>query len=66
MLMGDYPGLGEWRFSALVEADGHRLLLDTGAQSVREPGSTGLPTSVLPSPPVVTALTEPCRVSDIG
>lgn len=24
-------GLGEWGFSALVEADGHRLLFDTGA-----------------------------------
>lgn len=31
MLVGDYPGLGEWGFSALVEADGHRILLDTGA-----------------------------------
>jgi 7,8-dihydropterin-6-yl-methyl-4-(beta-D-ribofuranosyl)aminobenzene 5'-phosphate synthase len=30
MLVGDLPGLGEWGFSALVEADGHRLLLDTG------------------------------------
>jgi 7,8-dihydropterin-6-yl-methyl-4-(beta-D-ribofuranosyl)aminobenzene 5'-phosphate synthase len=25
-------GLGEWGFSALVEADGHRLLFDTGAR----------------------------------
>jgi 7,8-dihydropterin-6-yl-methyl-4-(beta-D-ribofuranosyl)aminobenzene 5'-phosphate synthase len=25
------PELGEWGFSALVEADGHRILLDTGA-----------------------------------
>ena len=25
-------GIGEWGFSALVEADGHRLLLDTGAR----------------------------------
>jgi 7,8-dihydropterin-6-yl-methyl-4-(beta-D-ribofuranosyl)aminobenzene 5'-phosphate synthase len=31
MLVGDAPGLGEWGFSALVEADGHRILLDTGA-----------------------------------
>jgi 7,8-dihydropterin-6-yl-methyl-4-(beta-D-ribofuranosyl)aminobenzene 5'-phosphate synthase len=35
MLVGDaHPGnpeLGEWGFSALVEADGHRILLDTGA-----------------------------------
>jgi len=30
MLVGDKPGLGEWGFSALVEADGHRILLDTG------------------------------------
>ena len=25
-------GVGEWGFSALVEADGHRILLDTGAR----------------------------------
>src|SRR4051812_22299192 len=25
-------GIGEWRFAALVEADGHRLLVDTGAR----------------------------------
>ena len=25
------PELGEWGFSALIEADGHRILLDTGA-----------------------------------
>jgi 7,8-dihydropterin-6-yl-methyl-4-(beta-D-ribofuranosyl)aminobenzene 5'-phosphate synthase len=34
MLVGDAgerSGLGEWGFSALVEADGHRILLDTGA-----------------------------------
>lgn len=24
------PGIGEWGFSALVEADGHRVLVDTG------------------------------------
>jgi len=30
MLVGDTLGLGEWGFSALVEADGHRILLDTG------------------------------------
>lgn len=30
MLVGDVTGIGEWGFSALVEADGHRLLLDTG------------------------------------
>jgi 7,8-dihydropterin-6-yl-methyl-4-(beta-D-ribofuranosyl)aminobenzene 5'-phosphate synthase len=30
MLVGDILGLGEWGFSALVEADGHRILLDTG------------------------------------
>lgn len=28
---GDRSGLGEWGFSALIEADGHRILLDTGA-----------------------------------
>jgi len=31
MLVGDTAGLGEWGFSALVEADGHRILMDTGA-----------------------------------
>jgi 7,8-dihydropterin-6-yl-methyl-4-(beta-D-ribofuranosyl)aminobenzene 5'-phosphate synthase len=30
MLVGDTTGIGEWGFSALVEADGHRILLDTG------------------------------------
>jgi 7,8-dihydropterin-6-yl-methyl-4-(beta-D-ribofuranosyl)aminobenzene 5'-phosphate synthase len=30
MLVGDTLGLGEWGFSALVEADGQRILLDTG------------------------------------
>jgi 7,8-dihydropterin-6-yl-methyl-4-(beta-D-ribofuranosyl)aminobenzene 5'-phosphate synthase len=28
---GDRSGLGEWGFSALVDADGHRILVDTGA-----------------------------------
>jgi 7,8-dihydropterin-6-yl-methyl-4-(beta-D-ribofuranosyl)aminobenzene 5'-phosphate synthase len=31
MLVGDAAGLGEWGFSALVKADGHRILLDTGS-----------------------------------
>jgi 7,8-dihydropterin-6-yl-methyl-4-(beta-D-ribofuranosyl)aminobenzene 5'-phosphate synthase len=31
MLVGDVTGIGEWGFSALIEADGHRVLLDTGA-----------------------------------
>src|SRR5262245_66497885 len=31
MLVGDIAGLGEWGFSALVEADVHRILIDTGA-----------------------------------
>ena len=31
MLVGDTKGMGEWGFSALIEADGHRVLLDTGA-----------------------------------
>ncbi len=30
MLVGETTGIGEWGFSALVEADGHRVLLDTG------------------------------------
>jgi 7,8-dihydropterin-6-yl-methyl-4-(beta-D-ribofuranosyl)aminobenzene 5'-phosphate synthase len=31
MLVGDTEGMGEWGFSALIDADGHRVLLDTGA-----------------------------------
>ena len=31
MLVGSVTGVGEWGFSALIEADGHRVLLDTGA-----------------------------------
>ena len=31
MLVGSTTGIGEWGFSALIEADGHRVLLDTGA-----------------------------------
>jgi 7,8-dihydropterin-6-yl-methyl-4-(beta-D-ribofuranosyl)aminobenzene 5'-phosphate synthase len=31
MLVGERKGIGEWGFSALVEADGHRILVDTGA-----------------------------------
>jgi 7,8-dihydropterin-6-yl-methyl-4-(beta-D-ribofuranosyl)aminobenzene 5'-phosphate synthase len=31
MLVGDPAGLGEWGFSGLVEADGHRILTDTGS-----------------------------------
>lgn len=30
MLVGELTGIGEWGFSALVEADGNRILLDTG------------------------------------
>lgn len=30
-MLADYGNLGEWGFSALVEADGHRILFDTGA-----------------------------------
>jgi len=33
MLVGDRQGLGEWGFSALVEADGRRILLDTGSHA---------------------------------
>jgi 7,8-dihydropterin-6-yl-methyl-4-(beta-D-ribofuranosyl)aminobenzene 5'-phosphate synthase len=33
MLVGSPAGLGEWGFSALVEADGHRVLVDTGAHA---------------------------------
>ena len=31
MVVGDRVGLGEWGFAALVEADGRRILVDTGA-----------------------------------
>jgi 7,8-dihydropterin-6-yl-methyl-4-(beta-D-ribofuranosyl)aminobenzene 5'-phosphate synthase len=31
MLAGSKAGIGEWGFSALVEADGHSILVDTGA-----------------------------------
>jgi 7,8-dihydropterin-6-yl-methyl-4-(beta-D-ribofuranosyl)aminobenzene 5'-phosphate synthase len=31
-MLADTRGLGEWGFAALVEADGHRLLFDTGAR----------------------------------
>jgi 7,8-dihydropterin-6-yl-methyl-4-(beta-D-ribofuranosyl)aminobenzene 5'-phosphate synthase len=31
-MLTDRSGMGEWGFSALVEADGHRLLFDTGAR----------------------------------
>jgi len=31
MLVGDQQGLGEWGFAGLVEGDGHRVLVDTGA-----------------------------------
>jgi 7,8-dihydropterin-6-yl-methyl-4-(beta-D-ribofuranosyl)aminobenzene 5'-phosphate synthase len=31
MLVGETAGLGEWGFAALVDADGHRVLVDTGA-----------------------------------
>jgi 7,8-dihydropterin-6-yl-methyl-4-(beta-D-ribofuranosyl)aminobenzene 5'-phosphate synthase len=31
-MLADTEGVGEWGFAALVEADGHRLLFDTGAR----------------------------------
>jgi 7,8-dihydropterin-6-yl-methyl-4-(beta-D-ribofuranosyl)aminobenzene 5'-phosphate synthase len=31
MLVGDTTGIGEWGFAALVDVDGHRILVDTGA-----------------------------------
>ena len=31
MLVGEVAGIGEWGFAALVDADGHRLLVDTGS-----------------------------------
>ncbi|ATB34070.1 MBL fold metallo-hydrolase [Melittangium boletus] len=30
-MLTDLKGLGEWGFAALIEADGHRILFDTGA-----------------------------------
>ena len=32
MLVGEPRGVGEWGFAALVEADDHRMLVDTGAR----------------------------------
>src|ERR1700679_338091 len=32
-MLADNRELGEWGFSALVEADGHRILYDTGAHT---------------------------------
>ncbi|MBI4624125.1 MAG: MBL fold metallo-hydrolase [Verrucomicrobia bacterium] len=32
-MLADGEGLGEWGFAALVEADGHRILFDTGAHT---------------------------------
>ena len=32
MLVGDTVGTGEWGFAALVDVDGHRMLVDTGAR----------------------------------
>src|SRR5471032_868778 len=32
-MLADFGELGEWGFSALVEADGHRILFDTGAHT---------------------------------
>jgi 7,8-dihydropterin-6-yl-methyl-4-(beta-D-ribofuranosyl)aminobenzene 5'-phosphate synthase len=43
-MLADARGVGEWGFAALVEADGRRLLFDTGARpgtvlaNFREPG----------------------------
>ena len=31
-MLADRAGVGEWGFSALIEADGHRILFDTGAR----------------------------------
>src|SRR4051812_37518996 len=31
-MLADMKGVGEWGFSALVEADGRRLLFDTGSR----------------------------------
>src|SRR3954466_12973694 len=32
-MLADGDELGEWGFAALVEADGHRILFDTGAHT---------------------------------
>jgi 7,8-dihydropterin-6-yl-methyl-4-(beta-D-ribofuranosyl)aminobenzene 5'-phosphate synthase len=29
-MLSDYDGVGEWGFAALLEADGHQILIDTG------------------------------------
>jgi hypothetical protein len=42
MLVGEPTGIGEWGFAALVDADGHKILIDTGShpetvlQNIRE------------------------------
>ena len=54
-MLADSQGIGEWGFAALVEADGHRLLFDTGArpetvlQNARELGVelTSVPEAIL-------------------
>jgi 7,8-dihydropterin-6-yl-methyl-4-(beta-D-ribofuranosyl)aminobenzene 5'-phosphate synthase len=50
-MLADGPELGEWGFSALVEADGHRILFDTGAHTdvvQRNARSLGIDLSTVP------------------
>jgi 7,8-dihydropterin-6-yl-methyl-4-(beta-D-ribofuranosyl)aminobenzene 5'-phosphate synthase len=50
-MLADKQYLGEWGFSALVEADGHRILFDTGAHTdvvLRNAQKMGIDLSTVP------------------
>lgn len=50
-MLADGDELGEWGFAALVEADGHRILFDTGAKTdvvLRNARSLGVDLSTVP------------------
>jgi hypothetical protein len=55
MLVGETVGLGEWGFSALVEADGHRILLD-----IDDPG---VPAASTTKPRDVLSTSEPSSLN---
>jgi len=62
MPVGDHEGIGEWGFSALVEADGHHVLRDTGGhpdtvlQNARAIWVEAAAGTLLPQDPLQTAL----------
>lgn len=50
-MLADGKELGEWGFAALVEADGHRILFDTGAHSdvvLKNAATLGIDLSTVP------------------